>query len=98
MAMNREAVDKLINNSLWEELDTWMGRLLLAQLRTMGAFANAATRDTSWQTAGVLDKYARWWRECGLDILERHGHLRSMPDGRLAADTTEASPAAVWQA
>nr|BAP05595.1 CalG [uncultured Candidatus Entotheonella sp.] len=96
--MSREDIDKLINNSLWEELETWMGRLLFAQMRTMGAFENAETHDASWRAAGVLEKYARWWRECGLDILEQNGHLRPMPSGLLAADATAASPAAVWQA
>ncbi|CAM2011292.1 SDR family NAD(P)-dependent oxidoreductase [Acanthopleuribacter pedis] len=87
--MKREAIDRLVQNPLWDELESWMSRLLGAQLRCMGAFKGDQAPAEAWRALGVQEKYAPWWCTCALEILQRNGQLPPP-----AAD----EPAAVWAA
>ncbi len=87
--MKRDIIDRLVTNPLWDELESWMSRLLGAQLQRMGAFAAGFSPADAWQKVGVLEKYRRWWCDCALEILQRNGNL---------PPSSSDAPDAVWQA
>nr|BAP05594.1 CalF [uncultured Candidatus Entotheonella sp.] len=74
---NERPFAQLLKNDPWPELNTWMARLLFVQMRRLEIFSDDGLEDseTLRKRAGVIDKYARWWHECCLSILEDSGYL-----------------------
>ncbi|BCH57154.1 SDR family NAD(P)-dependent oxidoreductase [Agrobacterium vitis] len=66
------------------DLDRWVAKVLLMQLRKLGVFGDDDVEprrvDDLRRKAGVLDHYARWWTECCMDILETAGLVRHEGD------------------
>ncbi|AJQ95676.1 SDR family NAD(P)-dependent oxidoreductase [Gynuella sunshinyii] len=89
------------------ELDEWLAGLLFLQIRSLGIFsANtpaSAPVETLRHTAGVQDRYARWWEECCLEVLQQHGFVESeqgeiqlIPAHRFHQPAAEAEFRAAW--
>lgn len=78
--MSKLKTDILSRPNPLEELDQWISKRLFLQIRQLGVFTgpdnSSGSVDELRVKAGVLDKYARWWKECCLEILERYGYVR----------------------
>lgn len=107
--MSKLKVDILSKPNPLEELDQWISKRLFLQIRQLGVFTGPDNSSGSVEDlrakAGVLDKYARWWKECCLEILERHGYVRHengqvVFSGHTALDGREAERAFLvsWEA
>lgn len=107
--MSKLKTDILSRPNPLEELDQWISKRLFLQIRQLGVFTGPDNSSGSVEQlrakAGVLDKYARWWKECCLEILERHGYVHHengqvVLSDHMAFDGREAERAflASWEA
>ena len=99
LAMNRQAAAvpaaALSSQNEWAAIEEWLAKLLLVQIRRMGAFlqpGEARTAEASRTEARIVEKYRRWWETCAIPALESRNWLIR------TGDTLALSSAAVLDA
>ena len=80
--------------------DDLLGRLLWAQLRSVGWFSDSASTDVpALKAAAGLPQHVERWLDATLEILDRQGLVRyDAANGSCTATGASESPEAVWQA
>ncbi|MCL9781787.1 SDR family NAD(P)-dependent oxidoreductase [Vibrio sp. S4M6] len=67
--------DILLKANPLEELEQWASKYLLLQVRRLGIFTSSSNSSGQVEElrlkAGVHDRYARWWEECCLSVLQQ---------------------------
>src|SRR5262249_23098870 len=72
-------------------------KLLFVQIQQSGLLGDGPrVLASSWEQAGIVAKYERWWREC-LRFLDASGLVR-LDQGQVAAPPLTEGPEVTWQA
>lgn len=91
-------LNKTESNQVTERVEALLGKLLWAQLQSMGCFPQQGTTVAALKTqAGIGDSYGRWLEE-SLAVLTRLHYLEFDGAGyRPAADTAGKDPGDAWE-
>nr|ABM63527.1 BryB [Candidatus Endobugula sertula] len=94
---DHDVVAEIMQKTHQQELEQWLLKLLFVQLQHMGLFQHRVfeTATALRQSAGIVDKYDRWWHEC-LSVLQDAGYLEWKDDSVAAAQALESESQEAW--
>ncbi|ODS25133.1 hypothetical protein AB835_00250 [Candidatus Endobugula sertula] len=94
---DHDVIAEIMQKTNQQELEQWLLKLLFVQLQHMGLFQHRVfeTATALRQSAGIVDKYDRWWHEC-LSVLQDAGYLEWKDDSVAVAQALESESQEAW--
>ncbi|MDB6036335.1 MAG: rhiC, partial [Verrucomicrobiales bacterium] len=96
---DQPAIDSLLSNNPWKEIDLWLAKLLFVQIQSMGVFTYADKHKDkeAWRnTARIIHKYQSWWESCCLPTLVEGGFLTEKSGELALSAVCRIESATVW--